>query len=593
MSEVKTRFDTNKSIYQNWHGANQLNWNVPAIEYFSNQWTFEETDQEIDRYARSLSELRQDPESSVTFCTPTLPSTKFGFFALNKLGIRANFISDAVLPTDASRYLDRTKTETLVVFDQFYSGVAREIAKTGVKNIVVVSLSDNVGNIPSYLPDRLKYALSTSGVGEIKKQAIPGKEYFSLDELVGIGSGKQRPVESVYKPGETSVILYTGGSTGIPKGVEKTDADIVAMGNVYADPVLGLNLQPGERNGIFIPPNHPTSLINSTISQWLFGTTNVLQPVYNKLTFPEDIYNLRLNIAVAAPSHYATFPNSGLPDGALSFFRLPMCGGEAVNEYLYYEINQSLERLGVQNPLTVAYGMSEVGPLVIMIVGHRTGKPVLGAKARLIGLDGKEIIGPGRGLLEVSAPETHMKGYFQESGLTRKFWTVDIPPYARTGDFAERDENGYYDVLGRGSDYYTGADGEIHYLFDIERFVYKNKNVLEAEAVKLVLSDCSEVPVVFLVLKGDIKESEAEVIKQVHDMCQGELSPEERPVGYYLLHEFGTNPISTKRDYQSLSKVREGYYNHDGYRFRKISFPEEGDVIAIGQDINASDVKIH
>jgi acyl-coenzyme A synthetase/AMP-(fatty) acid ligase len=568
------RLDLDKSIYQNWHDANQENWDIPAIEYFGNQMTFAETDQGIDHYARSFRELQQNPESSVTFCVPTLPSMLMNFYALNKLGIRANFISDTLLIAGGPRYLDRANTETLIVLDKFYPSVAEAIARTSVKNVIVTSFSDNIENIPSQLPDKLKYVLGTSGVEAIKSHAIPGKEYFSMDDLLDISRGRQDFVESVYEAGKTSTILYTGGSTGLPKGIEKTDAEFVAMGNIYLDPASNLNLKAGERNGIFIPPNHPTSLVNSTIAQWFLGTTNVLQPIYNKLTFPTDVYGLNLDIAVAAPSHYAMFPESNLPDGSLRGFRLPICGGEAVNENSYNEINRALKRLGTPNPLTVAYGMSEVGPLTIMTVGRRTGKPVPGAEARLIGLDGNEIIGPGRGKLEVKAPTTHMKQYFEEPELTKKFWTVD--GYAKTGDIAMRNADEEYDILGRGNDSFVDTNGETHYLFEIENFVYKNKFILEAEVVKLVVNSGSlEIPVVHLVTKGDASESGAEIIKQLHDACLTGLPYEERPYGYRLVNKFDTNPISQKRDYQSLKLVRDGFYNYDKQGLYSISFPED------------------
>jgi len=546
---------------------------MPAIEYFGNQTTFSETNKKIDLYARSFKELQKDPESSVTFCTPTLPSTKFFFYALNKLGIRANFVSDTILPSDGTRYLDETKTEILVVFDQFYPKLAEAIARTSVKNILIVSLSDCIETIPEHFPDKLKYALSANGAEAIKNKAIPGKEYFSLEDYTKISNGKNYPVDSVCSSDKTAVILYTGGSTGIPKGVEKTNAEFVAMGNIYDDPELGLNVKAGERNGIFIPPNHPTSLVNSMVAQWFFGTTNVLQPIYNRFTFPYDIFNLKLNIAVAAPSHYFTFPNTDLPDGALKGFRLPMCGGEAVNERLYDKVNSALKRLGAQNPLTVAYGMSEIGPLAIMTVGRRAGKPVPGADMRLIGIDGNEIIGPGRGKGEIRNPGLHMKGYYKEPELTKEFWTVD--GYAITLDIFDRDKGGYYDAKGRAEDYFTDASGEIHYMFDIENFLSVNESVLEVEIQKLVIDRGSiEIPVAHLVLDNNAGKNEAEIIRELSEMCEKGLQKEKRPLGYRIHHEFGTNPISTKRDYQALALIRDGYYNNDSNGLFEISFPE-------------------
>ncbi|MCL1929931.1 acyl--CoA ligase [Candidatus Saccharibacteria bacterium] len=588
--------DLDKSLYQNWRDVNRDHWDdsdIPAIDYFGNQMTFAEADAEMDRYARAFKNLQTDQDSSVTFCVPTVPSTMNGLYGLNKAGIQANFVGDTMLADDGPTYLDRPNAETVVVLDAFYPRVAEQIARTSVKNLVIVSFADNVVDVPPQLPDQLKRVLDPedhSAMKAIKSRAMPGIELFSISDLLGGGASQSDCLEAVYQPDRTSVLLYTGGSTGTPKGIEKTDRELVAMGEVYDDPALGLNLQPGERNGIFIPGNHPTGLVNSAIAQWFFGTTQVPQPFYNRLTFPDDVYGLNLNIAVAAPSHFAMFPQANLPDGALRNLRLAICGGEPVSPELFENINRAMvDRFGAQNPLTVCYGMSELGPLTHMTLGHRTYRPVPGVKSRLIDSEGKEVIGAGSGKLEVSAPKTQMKGYFKQPELVQESQTAD--GYWKTGDYAKRDTDGYEEVLGRANDSFADANGEIHYLFSIEQFIDKDPAVLEVEAQALTVSGGQQLPAAYLALKDGDNEFRADVIKRLHDKCL-ELPPEERPVGYYLLHKFGTNPVSHKREYQSLPSIRSGYYNYDeAGQLYEVSFPEYGDPIK--QPIDAGDIIVH
>ena len=75
-----------------------------------------------------------------------------------------------------------------------------------------------------------------------------------------------------------------------------------------------------------------------------------------------------------------------------------------------------------------------------------------------------------RGNLEVKTP-CRMKGYFKQPDLTAEFFTDD--GFAITGDIAIRDENGYYDVLGRASDSILASDGSKVFLFDIEEMIYE------------------------------------------------------------------------------------------------------------------------
>ncbi len=158
---------------------------------------------------------------------------------------------------------------------------------------------------------------------------MPQMNVIALDSFVEIGRQSTEPVTSVYNKGETAVVLYTGGSTGIPKGVEMTNEAFSAMGVIYAE-MDYQGLRDNDRILLLIPPNHPTSFVHCLVLPWFCGVTQVLQPIYNKNTFAIDLYNAKANVSMAAASHYATLPRSDLPNGALSNLHLPYCGGEAV-----------------------------------------------------------------------------------------------------------------------------------------------------------------------------------------------------------------------------------------------------------------------
>ncbi|GHT81497.1 long-chain-fatty-acid--CoA ligase [Actinomycetota bacterium] len=581
---VNTKFNTNQSIYQAWSAANRENGDVPAIEYFGNVWTFAEIEELIDKYARVFMSLgltasgdTEELGTTVSFCVPTLPSTVFGFYALNKLGITANFISKEVLTQGEAEQLAETNTDTLFLFDQFCPAVAEYLSNAVIKNIVLISLSDDCPNIPEGVPDQLRLALTMSGVEQIKNQnQLPNVNIYSLKDFLSLGDDSLQVTSYYDASGErTAVILYTGGSTGLPKGVEKRDREFIAMANKY--PHIPIDLNPSDRNGVFIPPNHPTAFVHSLVVPSFFGTTQVLQPIYNKETFVNDIYNLKLNLAVAAPSHYATFLLSNLPDGALSSFAYPFTGGEAVSPQLADEVNLALSRLGVQNPLIVGYGMSEIGPMTMLSSGDSTlrnkvGKLLPNVEARILDRDGNKLGVNQRGKLEIKSLDTSMKRYLNKVELTTDFWTND--GFAKTQDIASVDENGNYTVYGRANDTFADKNGQEHYLFDIEYFLYENRAVAEAEAVNLT-TDSGDVPVAFVVLKAGVEDNESDIIRRIYTAARQSLPAEEIPAGIKILEKFGTNPVSTKRDYASLKLIREGYLHVN----------EDGEVVEVGFEL--------
>ena len=580
-------FSKDNSIYETWRLCNADNPDLPAVEYFGKQWTFGEVDEMIDVYAHAFMSLLPDRSKSVTFCVPTLPSMIFAFYALNKIGVRANFISDAILKSDASKYLDDTDSEILFILDKFYSNVATEVNKTKVKTIIVVSLMNDVGDLSKLIqqiklsnPDLKrvpKFLIKNkmkSAFSKIKaKYAVCGKEIINLSEFISFSENNTTPVEQRFTPNETAVVLYTGGSTGIPKGVEKTNEEFLAMARIYVK-MNFFNLKAGARKLVLIPPNHPTSFVHSIILPWVSGKTLVLQPIYSKLTFAYDLFNLKPQILIAAPSHYATLPKCSLPDGALSHLKVAFCGGEAVSLELANSVNNALERLGAQRPCIIScYGMSELGPLThnsffMSTPLNKVGSPIPEVVARIVD-DSGNILGDNiRGNLEIKTP-CRMKGYFKQPELTKVFFTDD--GFAITGDIAVRDEDGNYDVLGRATDLIVAPDGTKVYLFDIERIVYKDSAVLECEVIGLEVGG-KKVPVVHIILNPEYIEKDEEVIPRIHKLCQEHLTKNEMPQGYKIRETFATNQISAKRDIASLALERDGYFAVENGVLRAVSF---------------------
>ena len=562
-------FNENHSIYETWRMCNECNSDKPAIEYFGHQFTFEQTDVMIDIYARAFMTMISDKTRSVTFCVPTLPSTLFAFYALNKIGIRANFVSDALLCYNASEYIDETDTEILVLLDIFIPAVTEAICKTRVKNVIVISLADNLDAIPDYLPDNLRVHLQRNNLAASLQEAIPSANIITLNNFVSIGELSTEDVIPVQSCGETAVVLYTGGSTGVPKGIEKTNEEFSVMSKLFAYDEMNFDTKAGDRNLILIPPNHPTGFVHCIVSWWNWGTVQVLQPFYDKNTFAHDLYNLKVQIAVAAPTLYATLPNCDLPDNALAHFRLPYCGGEAVTSELAASVNGALNRLGVQRPyLVIGYGMSEIGPAThcsigVPGLGNKVGKPLPEVIARIVDEQGNVLGNNVRGHLEIKTP-CRMKGYFKKKSWTDEFFTED--GFAKTGDIAVRDDDGYYDILGRSVDSITMQDGSLVYLFDIERVVYKNTDVLECEVVGLEVNGIF-IPVVHIVLQPNCSSENGDIILRTHEICREYLPANEMPQGYKIREAFLTNPISTKRDYKALKANGEewkGFYGVSG-----------------------------
>ncbi|MCL1852390.1 MAG: acyl--CoA ligase [Peptococcaceae bacterium] len=573
---IEKIFNQENSIYETWRLCNAEHGELTAIEYFGNTVTYKRMDEIIDLYARAFMAMLPDKTRSVTVCLAAMPVAAFVFYALNKIGVRVNYVSPAVMASDPKKYLDVNDTEILVLLDGFFSALSEGIKTTALKNMVVVSLADGIVTIPDYVPASIRARLKRADAIPKIKEALPQMRVLSLDEFLTIGRQSMETVPSLYTKGDSAVVLYTGGSTGIPKGVEKTNEEFLSLARVY-NQNGDMDHECGDRFLVVVPPNHPTGLVHNVIMPGFYGATMIFQPFYDKNTFADDLCHTKATFAVGAPSHYATFPLSDLPDGALSHLRWAYCGGEPVSEQMANSVNAAMKRLGVQNPyLVVGYGMSEVGPVVFLTRGrpdliNKVGPPMRGALARIVDDHGHEVGNNVLGNIELKTNCT-MKCYYKQPELTKAFFTDD--GYAKTLDMGIRDDNGDYDILGRAEDWVAGPDGSKVYLFHIERVVYKDPAVLETEVVGLEINGRKE-PVVHIVLQPDFKGRNEEVIVRVHKLCQEHLTKNQMPRGYKVRETFGTNAVSQKRDWKALLLEHDGYCLVEGETVREVNFRRE------------------
>jgi acyl-coenzyme A synthetase/AMP-(fatty) acid ligase len=596
VKETKSnQINVNQSIYQAWAGENlssEERKRVPAIDYYGNITTFEEADAEMDNFARSIASLNERKDSTTAFCTLAQKANLIGFCALNKIGRAASFISPPLLRLNAGECLDDTNTETLVTSYDFYKDMRDAIAKTSIKNIVFVSLTDYaddrkrlIGDLRDFNP-KLKCIPAflieknlEKGYQNIKKSdLIPGFNYMNYKEFMDAAKGDISTVEPAYTPGSTAVYLHTSGTTGKPKIIERGNEDITLCSNAYTS-VENFEAHPGDRNGQFYPLFPTTMFTGNFVSPWYLGMTHVIDPLaaFNG-KFAKSIYKNRINGTTATPNAYETFlTTNDLPENSMGFFRLPFSGGEPLTEKSVYDINQRFKFLGIKNPLVICYGLSEGNPGTHFEIGNwelgnRAGRPIPGTESRIVD-DNGNIVGPNvRGKIEIK-PAAYMLGYFNDPDATSKKWTAD--GWIKSNDVAIKDEDGYNNILGRDSESFVDANNDKHYIFDICEVLNQDKNILRAEASVVD----GNIPTAFIRLRdGKGTDMPMEVLETTVKRCRRDLPPLAVPVGYRFAKSFALNPYTPKIDLEILKTIRDGFYNIDENGLYIVAIAPSGEI---------------
>jgi len=169
--------------------------------------------EKINQAAAGFVALGVKKGDMITICMPNVPQAVFCMYALNRIGAVASMIHPLSAVSEIIYYLREVKSDYLLTLDQFYSKVA-EVEKTyPIKKVIITSAADELGAVKS-----AAFKLMNAKKNKVNKadaSVIFWKDF--------IGNGKKVDLAKyiVHMPAnETAVILFSGGTTGVTKGIQ-------------------------------------------------------------------------------------------------------------------------------------------------------------------------------------------------------------------------------------------------------------------------------------------------------------------------------------------------------------------------------------
>lgn len=260
------------------------------------------------------------------------------------------------------------------------------------------------------------------------------------------------------QPDDPAVLLATSGTSGHPKGVVLTHANLW-WSAVGADQALATGN--GGTTLTVAPMSHIGGLNGLTLRTLATGGTVVLRRGFDPDGVLDDIERYAVTSLFGVPAMYAAMarsPRFGAVD--LSSLRTALVGGAPTDTHL---IDRYIAR-GV--PLQQSWGMTETAPAGTAVPrdqvttrGTTVGLPLAFLRLRLVdrGRDVTEPDVPGE--LWVSGPQV-TAGYWRDSAATAA--AFEEPGWLRTGDVAVREADGYYRVCGRIDDVINTGGEKVH-----------------------------------------------------------------------------------------------------------------------------------
>lgn len=475
--------------------------------FFGAQLTFRELHDLAGRFAAALQRLGVKPGDRVSLHLPNSPQFVIAYYGAMKTGAIVVPFNPLYVEREIEQQLVDSGAEVAVTLDLFYPRIAAVRTRTRVRELITTAINDF---FPPLL--RLLYPIKARREGHVV--AVPAaRDIHRFRDLLNVDAAAQ-PVR--IDPRSTAVLLYTGGTTGVPKGTVLTHRNLVC--NVLQARSWFTTLRPAQDTVVaVIPFFHSygmTSAMNFSVAT---ATRMVLIPRFQLDLVLKAIDRYRPQIFPGVPTIYSAI--NAFPDlHRYDLSSITACVSGAAG--LPVEVQKRFETT-TGGKLVEGYGLTETSPIthVNPINGVRKagsiGIPVPDTDARIADADAD-----GVGELAIKGPQV-MTGYWNQPGETAQ---VLRDGWLLTGDMAKMDGDGFFYIVDRKKEMILTGGYNV-FPREVEEVLYGLSAVQDAAAIGVPDPHRGEVVKAFVVLK----EGEHTTADDVIEYCRPRLAPYKVP----------------------------------------------------------------
>lgn len=418
-----------------------------AFDFMGRPTTYRRLVREVRACARSLRTIGVRPNDRVTIAMPNCPQAIFMFYAVNLVGAVANMIHPLSAEKEIEFYLNESESVAAITLDQFYDKFESVRAGTGVVNIIIASVKDELST-----PVKAGYMLTAGR----KIQKIPADApVIRWREFMRLGRHSFSDYSVQRRADDPAVILYSGGTTGTTKGIVLTNLNFNALGQqvIAANPMFS----PGDKMLAAMPLFHGFGLgvcIHTMLSQ---GGRCVLVPRFTAKSYAKLIVKYRCNFIAGVPTLYEALLRLPSMDGAnLSCLKGVFSGGDSLSVELKKKFDKFLFEHKAVVQVREGYGTTETVTACCLTPPHMfkegsIGLPFPDTYIKIVKPGTEEELPYGQEGEILLAGPTVMKEYMnnpQETAQTLRTH-ADGLAWVYTGDLGVMDEQGFIYFRGR------------------------------------------------------------------------------------------------------------------------------------------------
>lgn len=327
-----------------------------------------------------------------------------------------------------------------------------------------------------------------------------------------VESASEAPAHVKVDPEDSICIIYSSGSTGVPKGIELSHR--ARMHYVFGQGHWG---RYDSESIVLIATPLYTSGTWFTMSPCMYwGGTCVLMPKFSADEFLRLAEIHRTTHAFLVPTQtIQLLTEPTLAKRNLSSWQRLLSGGQALMPQTFDELGNRLPHLEIWD----CYGMSEGFVTIVGPVDYKrgkrgsVGKPLMLDDIRIVDEGGREL--PPGHIGEICAYSIGlMSGYYRDPDITEKsiWYGPGGRSYIRSGDLGRLDEEGYLHLCGRAKDMIKSGGINV-FPPDIEAVFTKHPAISETAVVGIPHDKWMETPLAFVILRPDATDITAEELK--------------------------------------------------------------------------------
>ena len=490
---------------------------TPALIFQGYTLSFTELSEMVARFAAALKSFGIQKGDSVAILLPNVIPCVVAYYATLRIGGIVVFNNPLYSDRELEHQFTDSNSKFLITLDLLANRMVKLREKTNIQTIVYTSIGD-------YLPfvKRLLFPLVAKKKG-LAADVTPAKDLYKFKDILS----KNAPdyTQADIQIDDVAMYQYTGGTTGVSKGVMLTHKNISYQIQQIEAWFPGFE-KGGEIMLGALPFFHVFGMSVSMNLAIRMGWTNVLVPKPQPEPLLESISKFKVTFAPLVPTMYIGMldhPNMEHTD--LTSVKGCFSGSAPLPIDV---INNFQDKTG--SIIVEGFGLTESTPVTHInpFNGNRKqgsiGLPMPDTECKIVDLEDetKEMPLGKPGELLIRGPQV-MKGYLGKPDETKKTMTED--GFLRTGDVATMDEDGYFYIVDRIKDMILSGGFNV-YPRDIDEVLFEHPKILEACAIGIPHPKRGEAVKAFVILK----EGQEMTAKEVIDYCETKLAKYKLPV---------------------------------------------------------------